>query len=99
MNECANDRDQQHEDHRELIELEGHVGLEVSDKDPREQRLLNRAFFSGPIEEAEEHQHTEHGRGRDRQNPEVRPPRVGASPTEQQHDCAGQWQRDEQPNQ
>ena len=99
VDECAHDRDEQDEHHRQLVELEGHVGLELTGKDPGEQALPDRALVGCAAHKADDHEDAEHGGCRYGEDRKVRTPPIRASPAEQEYDRAEQWQCDEQPDQ
>ena len=99
VDEGSDDSDEENEHHRQLIELEGHIGLELPGEHPREQALADRALLRAAVHETNNHEDAENRRRRYSEDCEVRTPGVRASPAEQEHSRAEQWERDEQPDQ
>jgi hypothetical protein len=89
--------DQQHETHRELVDLQPEVDLELADRDPAEHLLVDEAVVGRAAEQLREQAqaHPERREGGGAAQP--MPPPVGASPAEQQDCGARQRQGDQQP--
>ena len=99
VDEGSDDSDEEDEHHRELIELEGHIGLELPGEHPREQALADRALLCAAVHEADNHEDAENRRRRYSEDCEVRAPDVRASPAEQKHRRAKERKRDKKPDQ
>jgi hypothetical protein len=96
VDERADAGDQQYERHRQLIELERHVGLEAADRDPAEQMLVQRPVFGVVAQHVGEEHEADHERGGGHDHAEPVARTVQPAPAAQQHGRADERRRDEQ---